>query len=640
MEESILNKALIKEDLYEAVNGEWIKEATIPADKPTTGGFQDLVDGIDELLMADTKKMSEDASLIPNDLMKEYIAYYRLANDYQKRDQDGAAPMLPLLKRVEDVKDLTEIEQQLTSWVLDGLPLPFGVDVDADMKNTKINALFAGAPSLILPDKTYYEAEHPQAPQLLAVFKEMTMKLFELAGYETAVAEQITDEALQYDKLLAPHVKSAEENADYSKMYNPESGDAFIKHSQHLDLKKLLTGLVGEVPEKIIVTEPAYFDKLDELVNPTTFQQMKSWMLVMTINALTAYLSEEFRQVGGIYSRTLSGAPEARSQEKAAFYLASGRFDQIVGDYYGKKYFGEQAKKDVEQMVQRMVGIYQERLNHNTWLSQATREKAIVKLGTLGIHVGYPEKIPSIYTQFKVTPAEKGGTLLDNALHFSHLKRKEDYAKWNQPVERDEWEMSADTVNAYYHPFRNIIVFPAAILQAPFYSLEQSSSENFGGIGAVIAHEISHAFDNNGSLFDEYGNLNNWWTEEDQQHFQELADQMIAEFDGLEIAGGKVNGKLTVSENIADAGGLSCALEAAKKDKDVDLEGFFINWATIWRMKARQEYTQLLLSIDVHAPNKLRANVQVKNLADFYQTFDIQPTDAMYLAPEKRVSIW
>ncbi|MGG5369869.1 M13 family metallopeptidase [Enterococcus sp. AZ196] len=635
-----MDKTKIKEDLYEAVNGEWIKEAVISADKPATGGFQDLVDDIDDLLMADTKKMSDDSSLIPNHLMKEYIAYFQLANDYQKRDQDGAKPMLPLLKQVEKLSSLEELSQQLTSWVLDGLPLPFGVDVDADMKNTKINALFAGAPSLILPDKTYYEAEHPQAPQLLAIFKEMTMKLFALAGYDADTAEKMTDEALQYDKLLAPHVKSAEENADYSKMYNPESGEEFIAHSQHLDLKTLLIGLVGEVPEKIIVTEPVFFNKLDDLVNPGTFQQMKSWMLVMTINALTAYLSEEFRQVGGTYSRALSGAPESRPQEKAAFYLASGRFDQIVGDYYGKKYFGEQAKKDVEQMVKRMIGIYQDRLSSNTWLSEATREKAIIKLNTLGIHVGYPEKIPPIYTQFKVTPAEKGGTLLGNALHFSKLKRKDDYAKWNQPVERDEWEMSADTVNAYYHPFRNIIVFPAAILQAPFYSLEQSSSENFGGIGAVIAHEISHAFDNNGSLFDEYGNLNNWWTEDDQKHFQELADQMIAEFDGLEIAGGRVNGKLTVSENIADAGGLSCALEAAKKDKDVDLEGFFINWATIWRMKARQEYTQLLLSIDVHAPNKLRANVQVQNLTEFYQTFDIQSTDPMYLTPEKRVSIW
>lgn len=635
-----MNKALIKKDLYEAVNGEWIEQAEIPADKPATGGFQDLVDDIDDLLITETKKMSADPSTIPNHLMREYIAYFNLANDYEKRDQDGAAPLLPLLEKVASLANLTDLNDQLADWLLAGLPLPFGIDVDADMKNTKINALFAAAPGLILPDKTYYQKDHPQAPQLLAIFKEMTIKLFTLAGYDSTQAEKITDEALEYDQLLAPHVKSAEENADYSKMYNPESGEAFTQHSTQLDLKQLLIEIIGELPEKIIVTEPKFFTQLDELVNPEVFPKLKSWMLVMTANALTGYLSEEFRQTGGIYSRALSGAPKARPKEKAAYYLAAGRFDQIVGDYYGKKYFGEQAKNDVEQMVQQMIAVYQDRLSNNNWLSQATREKAILKLSTLGVHVGYPEKIPTIYTQFKVTPSEAGGTLLSNALQFSQLKRKDNFSKWNQSVERDEWEMSADTVNAYYHPFRNIIVFPAAILQAPFYSLDQSSSQNFGGIGAVIAHEISHAFDNNGALFDEYGNLNNWWTEADQNHFQTLADQMIAEFNGLEIAGGKVNGKLTVSENIADAGGLSCALEAAKKDSEVDLAGFFINWATIWRMKARQEYTQLLLSVDVHAPNKLRANVQVKNLADFYQTFDIQPEDPMFLEPEKRVQIW
>ena len=200
--------------------------------------------------------------------------------------------------------------------------------------------------------------------------------------------------------------------------------------------------------------------------------------------------------------------------------------------------------------------------------------------------------------------------------------------------------MSASTVNAYYHPFKNIIVFPAAILQAPFYSLEQSSSENYGGVGAVIAHEISHAFDNNGSLFDEFGNLNNWWTKADHEHFQKLADQMIAEFNGIPFAGSKVNGKLTVSENIADAGGLSCAEAAAKNEDDVDLAAFFINWSRIWRMKATPEYQQLLLSIDVHAPAPLRASVQVKNLDDFYTTFDVTEQDEMYLAPEKRVKIW
>lgn len=631
---------MIKQDLYEAVNGEWLKTAEIPADKPATGGFQDLVDEIDDLLIADTNQLVEAPETIPNDLMKEYIAYYRLANDFEKRDTDGMEPIRPILERIEKLDSFDDLNGQLKDWVLSGLPLPFSLDVDADMKNTTINALFAGPAGLILPDKTYYAEDHPQAEQLLAIFKDMTLQLFNLAGYDNAEAERITDEALAFDHLMAPHVKSAEENADYSKMYNPQTAEEFASHSSHIKLADLMQQLIGQLPEKIIVTEPNYFQQLDSFLNPDHFSLVKSWMLVLSLNSLTGYLSEEARQIGGIYNRALSGAAEARPQKKAAFYLASGRFDQVVGDYYGKKYFGEQAKSDVKQMVETMIQVYQDRLANNTWLGEATREKAILKLSTLGIHVGYPDEIPALYHQFKVTPAEQGGTLLTNALHFSRLGREDQFSKWNQPVNRDEWEMSADTVNAYYHPFRNIIVFPAAILQAPFYSLKQSKSANYGGIGAVIAHEISHAFDNNGSLFDELGNLNNWWTEEDRGHFQALADAMIAEFDGLEIAGGSVNGKLTVSENIADAGGLSCALEAAKREEDVDLEAFFINWATIWRMKARPEYSQLLLAVDVHAPNKLRANVQVKNIEDFYQTFDVTSEDEMYLAPEKRVNIW
>jgi putative endopeptidase len=405
-------------------------------------------------------------------------------------------------------------------------------------------------------------------------------------------------------------------------------------------LKKLVTSLIGTTPDKVIVTDPVYFDHLNDILTEAHFPLFKSWMIIKTVRSLSGYLSEEFRQVSGIYSRVLSGTDEAMPQKKAAYYLASGQFDQVVGDYYGKKYFGEAAKKDVEQMVKKMIAVYKKRLEENEWLGDATKEKAVIKLNNLGIQVGYPDKIPALFDQFKTVPADQGGTLLSNTLAFSKLTLKDRFSKWNKPVDRSEWEMSADTVNAYYHPFRNVIVFPAAILQAPFYSLEQSSSANYGGIGAVIAHEISHAFDNNGALFDEYGNLNNWWTEEDLAQFQNKAQAMIEEFDGLPFADGKVNGKLTVSENIADAGGLSCALEAAKTESDLSIEEFFVNWATIWRTKAKKEYQQLLLQIDVHAPAKLRANVQPKNLDEFYETFGVTEQDAMYLAPEKRVRIW
>ena len=288
-------------------------------------------------------------------------------------------------------------------------------------------------------------------------------------------------------------------------------------------------------------------------------------------------------------------------------------------------------------MVHQMIAVYKARLQANDWLSPATRQKAITKLDHLGVQVGYPDQIPALYDRLQVDPHQ---TLLANVLALTKVQRQDLFARFNQPVDRLRWEMSPATVNAYFHPFKNIIVFPAAVLQAPFYSLTQSSSQNYGGIGAVIAHEISHAFDNNGALFDEYGNLSNWWTAEDAAHFKQLAQRMIDEFDGLPFAGQTVNGKLTVSENIADAGGLSCALSAAKAEADFDAQAFFINWARVWRTKARKEYQQLLLAIDVHAPQKLRANVQVQNLADFYQAFGVQPSDPMYLAPDQRVNIW
>ncbi|ANK62234.1 M13 family metallopeptidase [Loigolactobacillus backii] len=630
----------LKDDFYEAINADWLKTATIPADKPATGGFQDLVDEIDKTLMADFKQMNAGQLTVPNEQLASFLAYYRLAADFTKRDQDGAAPLKTILAQVTNLTSLKDWQNNLAEWILSGLPTPFDIDVDADMKNTKINTLFASAPNLILPDKTYYAKDNQAGPQLLQVFSQMMTKLFTLAGYQTADAEKIISEALAFDKSLAPHVKSAEESADYSKMYNPQDFSTFTANSHSLDLGSLIKQLVKGTPTQIIVTEPKFYAAFDEMINDTTFPLLKSWLLVQTIRGFSSYLSEDFRQTAGIYGRALSGSKEATKQQKSAYYLASGQFDQVVGLYYGHKYFGATAKQDVHDMVTKMISVYKQRLTNNNWLSKATREKAVVKLNNLGIQVGYPDQLDPLYKLFKTKTAAQGGTLLENTLNFVRISQQDRFAKWQQPVDRDKWEMSAATVNAYYHPFRNIIVFPAAILQAPFYSLDQPSSANYGGIGAVIAHEISHAFDNNGALFDEFGNLHNWWTKADSAQFKEKAQAMITEFAGLPFAGQQVNGKLTVSENIADAGGLSCALEAAKGESDVDLSVFFTNWATIWRTKAQPEYQQLLLAIDVHAPAKLRANVQIQNLDDFFTTFDVKQGDGMYLATEKRVHIW
>lgn len=363
-------------------------------------------------------------------------------------------------------------------------------------------------------------------------------------------------------------------------------------------------------------------------------------MLVQTVNGLAPYLSDAFRVESGSFSRMLSGVSEPTAQERSAYYLASGTFSEVVGVYYGKTYFGEQARQDVADMVRSLVEVYKDRLAANDWLSDETRETAIRKLECMSINVGYPDAPRAIYEALRTVPASEGGTLVGNAMAFTRLSKEDNYAEWNQPVDRTLWPLSADTVNAMYSPMSNSINFPAAILQAPFYSTEQSASQNYGGIGAVIAHEISHAFDPNGAKFDEMGSLASWWTEEDYARFEALSQAMIDEFDGLPYAGGTVNGVQTAAENVADAGGLACALEAAKRHEDADLAAFFTNWAVIWRQKATPEYEALLLMLDVHGPSKLRANIQLQNMDDFYTTFGIEEGDGMYRAPEDRVVIW
>ncbi len=632
-----VNNELIKDDLYEAVNGEWLKTAKIPDDKPATGGFNDLVDEIDKQLMDDFDAYAAGKEKSDDSRFNEMIKLYRLAKKFDWRKKVGPQPLKRMLASVENLNSYEDYQSQWKNWILAGMPSPISFDIDADMKNATVYALFASSPSLILPDKSYYEAEKKaQHDQLLQLWSSMVEALMDKLGYSKEEAKKIIDDAIKFDALLAPNVKSAEEAADYSKMYNPQTVAELASATDQLDIAAIIKQLVGEEPEKVIVTEPEYFKALNKILQDN-FELFKNWALIRVIRENASYLDDEMREINGRYGRALSGSKKPVSQRKFAFYLARDMFSQVAGDYYGKKYFGPQAKADVHHMVEQMIKVYKGRLTNNQWLSKDTRDKAILKLDKLGIQVGYPDKIPALYDQFKVDEEE---SLIANVNQLTVTANKELFSRWNKPVDRMRWEMSAATVNAYYHPFKNIIVFPAAILQAPFYSLKQSSSQNYGGIGAVIAHEISHAFDNNGSLFDEFGNLNNWWTDEDSAHFKQLAQKMIEEFDGIPFAGQKVNGKLTVSENIADAGGLSCALEAAKTEADFNAQEFFINWATIWRMKATKQYMQLLLSIDVHAPQKLRANIQAENLDDFYTAFDIKPGDEMYRAPEDRVHIW
>ncbi len=633
-----MKKELIKENYYEAVNGKWLETAVIPGDQPTVSAFLELHLGIEKTLLELTEKWSQNPSLL-NPNLKKFIKLHQMTKDFNKRQELGTAPIKIVLDQVNNLNSLADLEKNYQELIFNSIETPFGFSIMQDFMNSNNQVLYFGASGLFLPDTSYYKDEATKG-QLLGLFKMTTTNLLNLYGYTKEEIEKLIGEALLFDELLVPVTKSSVERADYVKMYNPVLSAEIKDKVKNFDLVNLANNLVNAKIDKIIVTNLDFLNAFDTIINEDNFQILKSWMTVSNLISFASSLTDEIRIAGGAFSRALSGVKEPQSQEKFAFYQAYNPFSQVVGLYYGEEYFGPKAKDDVRKMVLEMIDVYKERLHNNTWLNEKTKEKAIEKLSTLTVHVGYPDELPSYYDQFEVLGYENGSNLVLEKINRNKLLVLDNYAKYNKEPNKNLWQMPASMVNAYYSPTNNQIVFPAAILQRPYYSLSQSPSENYGGIGAVIAHEISHAFDNNGAKFDETGSLNNWWTEEDLKAFDEKAEDMIKLFDGVETGYGPCNGKLTVSENIADSGGIRCALEASKKSKGHNYEEFFANWARVWRQKSSLQYSQLLLTVDVHGPSILRANMQLKNLPEFIELYQLKEGDKMYLAPEKMVSIW
>lgn len=630
-----INHDLIQDDFYQAVNESWLETAEIPDDKVSTGGFISVRDQIEELMMEEVEKMAGGDILVSQPEMQEFVKYYKKTSDFSSRNEEGAQPIQQLIQKLLNIQNYEDLQKQAAELTLEGVYLPFEFGISPDMKDTEHYALYLATPGTILPDKTYYGTD--QGDQLLSVFQTMMNQVLDLMGIKEEQITQLLEGALAFDRILSERVKTREEEADYTKKYNPRSLEQIKDYSQILDLPLIIAELLGQKADQVIVAHPEFYEAYNEIVTLDNFENVKSWMIVHTLNSRHDVLSEEIRQAGSLYELTLSGRPQTQSPQKHAYYHSIGTFDQPVGIYYGKKYFGQEARDDVEDMVDEMIEVYKERLRQSNWLSQATIDQAIVKLDALIPLIGYPDTYIELYRYYKV---DEESSFYDNQERFSRLSREFQFSRWGKKVERTEWGMSAATVNAYFNPMSNVICFPAAILQKPFYDFNQSRSENYGGIGAVIAHEISHAFDNNGAKFDEKGNLNDWWQEEDFERFNQKSEAMVKLFDGMETEAGQVNGRLTVSENIADQGGLRAAYEAMLEEEDADPAAFFVNWARIWCQKARPEYQQLLLNIDVHSPAVIRANVQVQLIDGFYDTFNIQEGDGMYMVPEDRLEIW
>lgn len=632
------NEIRIQDDLYHYVNGEWLEKAVIPDDRPTAGGFSELNEEVEKTLRADFAAFAKGEKEIPLPELKEAVKLYNKVLDVERRNKEGIEPVLPYLEKIKGINDVADLNAKAKELVLINVDLPLNFDVGPDMKNAENNSFVILGPSIILPDTTYYADDNPSKAALLGIFSNMAKALLAKTPLSEEEQKQYLEDTLAFDALVAKQVKSQLEWADYVANYNPMDTEEVAKLLQPFDFIGLLKQLYGEdIPSRVIAYDPKAIKEFSQYFSEETFPLYKHWAYVNFLLSAAKRLSIEMHEISTSYHRSLYGIAKDPVLEKQAYQLVGNAFSEPVGVYYGRTYFGEEAKKDVVNLVKRIIEAYKGRMKNNTFLAPETKEKAILKLDTIAIKMGYPDKIDEFYSSLK---ADEGDSLFVSMLKLNEKKIVHSLGKLHKPVDRSEWGMPGHMVNACYNPFSNDITFPAAILQKPFYSLKQTESENLGGIGAVIGHEISHAFDNNGASFDEKGNLANWWKEEDYAAFKKLTKAMIDEFDGIDFYGGKVSGELIVSENIADNGGMGVTLGIMHETEGASFQEYFKNWARVWCMKAKPQYIQLLLTNDVHAPAELRANMQPRNFEEWYEAFGVTDKDGMYLAPEKRVRIW
>lgn len=637
-ETPIDKNATVASNFYQAVNKEWLLKAKIPADSPTIDNFYTLGEDIKGKLKKDIKNLGEGKETSDITGMSEFITFYKAASNYKQREKDGLEPLKPYLKEIEDIKDVNDLASKSASLTDKGIPLPFGYDVGTNAENTSQKQIQLSPPSILLPDVSIYKDEASKK-QYLTPIETATQKALEMLGYSEKNSKRIVKEALEFDEIIAKYSLSNEEMSESKNLVHPKTAEEINAYSGSFKLYDVIKGIMGRDLDTINVPNTKYFENYSKIVNQDNFSKIKSWILVQEAMAASNSLTEDYRLNFASISMAIMGTQKPISKEDTVYEMSVNLFSDVMSVYYGRKYFGEEAKTDVTGMIDKIKNVYRGRLQQNDWLTEDTRNKAIEKLDKMKVFVGYQEDVDPGTKELHLDPNKSFFELSEDIAQFG---KRYTIDHFDEPIDKNKWSGSAFDINAYYNPESNSINFPAGILQAPFYDKNQSTEKNYGGIGVVIGHEITHAFDSNGADYDENGDMHNWWTKADTKAFDKRIKAFEDQWNGLEIYGTKVNGKLTVTENVADAGGLSSTLQVLKTDvTKPNLKDYFENYANIWKQKASLQYNKYTMVQDVHAPNELRVNQQLKNLPEFYEAYpQIKEGDAMYLAPSKRISLW
>lgn len=633
------------DDLYRHVNGEWLRTAVIPPDRAVDGGFYMLRDRSEENVrdIILESSMNPDATPIARKIGDLYASFMDEA-------RIEAAGVQPISADISSIDAITTFEQfisvfgRLQRFGVGGPFHPF-VDNDDRQPDQYIVNIWQGG--LGLPDESYYkDAEHED---IRIKYREHITAMLSLAGIDDAL--QKAERIYALENALAEHhwdrVKCREADLTYNKLSMAELAELAPEFPWTHYLAAV--GAPGSAFAHVIVRQPSFLQGMSAVLKAFPLADWKMWLTWHLISDAAPLLSRKFvEQNFAFYGTTLSGTPELRERWKRGVGLVEGAMGEAVGEVYVAKHFPPAAKERMEELVANLIEAYRQSISNLQWMGEATRAKALEKLTKFTPKIGYPERFRD-YSALTIDPDDVVG----NARRAAEFEWNRNLKKLEGPVDRTEWFMTPQTVNAYYNPGMNEIVFPAAILQPPFFDMDADDAANYGGIGAVIGHEIGHGFDDQGSKFDGDGNLENWWTESDRSEFEKLTSKLIAQYDALspeETPGSFVNGAFTIGENIGDLGGIGIAYKAyllslkgaepAVIDGLTGAQRFFYGWAQVWRTKIRPEEALRRLTIDPHSPSEFRCNQVVRNVDEFHEAFNVTPEDALWLAPDERVKIW
>jgi endothelin-converting enzyme/putative endopeptidase len=629
-----------------------LDKTEIPSDRTSWGSFNELLKKTDKDAMDILKEASRNPIYKADTDQGKAINLFKSILDTVARDKQGITPLKPYLAKIDAIKNTKDLQKVLVEMEPIGGIGFFGLYVGADDKNSSKNSLYVGTGSLGLPDKDYYSATDKDSKEKREKYEVHVARMLQFVGENPAEAKESARKIVALETAMSAPRLDRVEQRDGRLQYNPMTVAELQKITPSIGWQNYFTDLGFTKLETVIVTEPRYMKALQAIMTQNKIEDWKAYMKWTLLRSASGQLSSEIEVANfDFYGKTLTGAIKQRPREDRALQTVNGTIGEALGKLYVEKMFPAEAKVKAEKMIKNVVLAYQNRINNLTWMSAETKVKAVEKLNKITIKIGYPDKWKD-YSALKISATEAGGSYFENVKNLNRWSFHEDVDKLYKPVDKTEWGMSPQTVNAYYNPSYNEIVFPAAILQPPFYNYQADEAVNYGGIGAVIGHEISHGFDDSGARYNADGNLVDWWTANDLKQFTDLGTALADQYSALEpLPGIHVDGKFTLGENIGDLGGVNAAydglqlyLKANGKPGLIDgytpEQRFFISWATVWRTKMRDEAIKNQVKTDPHSPGMYRAYVPVQNVDAFYDAFGVKSGDGMYIQPEKRVKIW